>query len=98
MLLNRSVGLSAIAALACLTLGCATAQADPPAAPAQQATAPAAAPTLPPVEPAAREALRRMSAYLGTLQSFRVVADTSADRVYENGQSLQFNGRVTYDV
>ena len=98
MLFQRSVGLSAIAVLACLTLGCATAQADPPAPAPQQAAAPAATSAQPAVEPAAREALRRMSAYLGTLQSFRVVADTSADRVYDNGQSLQFNGRVTYDV
>lgn len=44
------------------------------------------------------QALQRMSAYLGTLQSFRVVADTTSDEVFDNGQTLTFGSRVTYEV
>ena len=50
------------------------------------------------VEPDALNALKRMSAYLGTLDSFELKADTTVDQVFKNGQKLQFGGQVTYKV
>lgn len=61
----------------------------PAAAPAEQA---------PVVEPAALEALDKMSAYLRTLQAFQVSSDTMREEVNDNGQKLQFLGSVTYKV
>lgn len=55
--------------------------------PAQQAAAPA-------VEPGAVDALRRMGAFLETLQSFEIRADASKDEVLESGQKLQFESDV----
>jgi len=83
----RSALLSVVAAAALMLPAAMT------SAPALAQSAPQAA-----VQPEALQALQRMSAYLGTLRSFRVVADTTADRVYDNGQTLEFGGRVTYDV
>ncbi|HRD27427.1 MAG TPA: DUF2092 domain-containing protein [Caulobacter sp.] len=62
---------------------------------AAEATAPAVSPA---VDPAALQALERMSAYLGTLTTFRVVAQTTYDQVYDNGQTLTFDSTITYDV
>jgi hypothetical protein len=73
---------------------------DPASAqPAKTAAAPtSSASATPKIEPDARAALNRMGAYLRTLQSFEVVADTSRDQVTDDGQKLQFDGTVTYQV
>lgn len=94
MRLYRPTWAAASAALFALTSGFASTAAAQDALTSPQ---PPAA-EQPAVEPAAREALRLMSEHLGSLRSFRVVADTSADRVYANGQALKFNTTVTYDV
>jgi hypothetical protein len=39
-----------------------------------------------------------MSAYLSTINSFELKAETTLDQVYRNGQKLQFGGQVTYKV
>jgi hypothetical protein len=50
------------------------------------------------VDPAALQALQRMSAYLGTLQAFEVKAATSADIVLDDGQKVQLTEDVVYKV
>jgi hypothetical protein len=62
------------------------------------AAAAAANPVPAAVEPAAYDALKRMSAYLNTLKSFEVRSTTVRDEVVSNGQKLQFGGTVTYKV
>jgi hypothetical protein len=93
--------------VACCVLSVATAtlpslgsaQTAPAPAPAP---APAAAadtdPTTPVVEPEARQALERMSAYLGTLTSFEIKTQTSLDIVTEIGQRVQIDGTAHYKV
>ncbi|MCG2841089.1 DUF2092 domain-containing protein [Sandaracinobacter sp. RS1-74] len=66
-------------------------------------TAPAAAQTPAPqagaaLDPEAAEALNRMGAYMRTLKSFEVKSDATFERVYENGQKLQFGTVTTYRV
>lgn len=92
--------------VACCVLSVATAAAypswalaqAPPAAPA--AATPAAPDDLvaPEVEPEARQALERMSAYLGTLKTFEVRTQTSLDIVTETGQRVQIDGTAHYKV
>jgi hypothetical protein len=67
-----------------------------PAAPTPPAAAPA--PAANPVEPGALEALRRMSAYIGSFTTFKLTADTTLDVVLDNGQKVQVSGETTYDV
>ncbi|MEI9891150.1 MAG: DUF2092 domain-containing protein [Caulobacteraceae bacterium] len=64
------------------------------------ASAPAAKPAAarPDVEPAAVQALNRMGAFIGTLQTFEVKSDTTEDVVLETGQKLQFTRQVAYRV
>lgn len=50
------------------------------------------------VEPEALQALQRMSTYLGTLQSFEITANTTADIVLDDGQKVQFVEDVDYKV
>jgi hypothetical protein len=66
------------------------------AAGAAGAAADAAMPAV--VDPAALAALERMSAYLRTLTSFEVQAETTADTVLETGQLVKLPGKVTYRV
>lgn len=81
-----------------------TAACSPPAQKAQ--TSPesaesktAAAPEAPPVDPRAVEALMRMSAYLRTLQSFEVLAETTMDQVLtDTEQKVQFAGNGIYRI
>ena len=54
--------------------------------PAQQA----GASDLDPIEPAAIEALKQMGAYLRTLESFQVRAESTSEEVLTDGQKLQF--------
>jgi hypothetical protein len=51
----------------------------------------------PAVEPAAIQALEKMSAYLRTLDSFSLEAEASADAVLDDGQKVQFDRDVTVD-
>jgi hypothetical protein len=77
---------------------------SPPAAPAASATSapPATAPddglVAPEVEPEARQALERMSTYLGTLKTFEIRTQTSLDIVTETGQRVQLDGTAHYKV
>ncbi|MDO9433640.1 MAG: DUF2092 domain-containing protein [Phenylobacterium sp.] len=75
-------------------------QAD--AAFAQQKPSPAAQGPLPPhateVEEDALKALRRMGAYLDTLKTFGLTANTSLEVVTVDGQRLQLDGVTTYKV
>lgn len=66
-----------------------------PAAPAA-ASAQKAAVEKEVVEPAAVEALRRMSAYLQTLNAFELATDTSLDLVNDHGQRLTLDGTTRY--
>ena len=50
------------------------------------------------VEPAALQALKRMSDYLGTLTTFEINSDTTLDVVTESGQRLQLGGSAHYKV
>jgi hypothetical protein len=92
----------------------ATAPASPakPAAPAAKPAAPAAkAPSTatrsaapgpqagqPAVEPRALQALQRMSAYLGSLNTFEAETQTSLDVVTMDGQRIQLDGVANYKV
>lgn len=51
-----------------------------------------------PVDPAALQALQRMSAYLGTLNAFQIDASTTADVVMDDGQRVQLTEDVVYKV
>lgn len=62
-----------------------------PAAPKPPSAAPAGE-----IEPEAIQALRRMSAYLGTLNAFELTTDTTLDLVTEAGQRVQVGGRTHY--
>ena len=50
------------------------------------------------VDPAAIEALQRMSAFLGMLQTFEIKANTSVDIVLDDGQKVQLAEDVVYKV
>lgn len=81
-----------------LSLSAPASIAAPAAAAATPAAAnPAAAPD-PDVEPAALEALSRMSAYLKTLTAFELRAETTLDLVTLDGQRLQVGGVSQYKV
>lgn len=57
------------------------------------------APADPPaVDPEVVAALKRMGAYLDTIKTARVVADTSIDEVLDNGQKVLVTGKVTYQL
>ncbi|WP_312162138.1 DUF2092 domain-containing protein [Phenylobacterium sp.] len=59
---------------------------------------PAAAAADNPIDPEAIEALKRMSAFLGTQTAFELVSDGAIDVVLDDGQRLQFGERSTYKV
>lgn len=69
-----------------------------PAALAAPKAPPATAAPAPVVEPEAVQALSRMSAYLSTLTSFSVTAETSTDLVMYDGQILKLDGVNQYTV
>lgn len=62
--------------------------------------APAAAqtPTSDDIDPQAVEALKRMSAFLGTLSAFELKADGAFDLVLDDGQKLQFGEQSVFKV
>jgi len=51
-----------------------------------------------PVDPASVEALRKMGAYLQTLQRFRVVHELTGERVLRDGQKIQHAARAELSV
>jgi hypothetical protein len=79
-----------------LLLGCAAALAGPPAY-AQSSAAPTEA-LAPDVDPRAVEALKKMSTYLSSLQSFRVISEASLDVITVNDQKVQLDMVTTYQV
>lgn len=81
-------GLSRIALAAVLLAVPATGLAQQPAA-ATGTPAP-----VEPADPAVLDALDKMGAYLRTLNSFEVRADTTIDEVLESGQKLQFASAI----
>jgi hypothetical protein len=50
------------------------------------------------IDPAALQAMDRMSAYLRTLVNFEITADNSVERVLENGQKIENDQVATYKV
>ncbi len=68
--------------------------------PAPAASAPGAGAELPPqeVEEDALKALKRMGAYLDTLKTFGLTANTTLEVVTVDGQRLQLDGVTTYKV
>ena len=88
------LGLCAAIALA-LTSASVLATAAPQPAPKP---APATAAPAPTVEPAAVQALERMRAYLGTLTTFEIRAETSLDLVMYDGQLVTLDGANRYTV
>lgn len=98
--------------LAALTVAAVAASALPIWAQAQRppsARAPAAAAKAKPetntktadapmVEPAAFQALQKMSGYLRTQTQFQMDADTSLDLVLEDGQKIKVDGTTSYKV
>lgn len=83
------------------TLIAALALSLPPAmsfAQAQPVVAPDAPADQTMVEPEAREALEKMSRYLGTLRTFEIQTKTSIDLVTEEGQRIQLDGDAHYKV
>jgi hypothetical protein len=69
-----------------------------PAAVVTAMTQPAAAQETPYPAPDPATALHRMGAYLGTLQSFQVVATSSIDLVTEDDRRIDLDGTNTYKV
>jgi hypothetical protein len=82
------------AALACLV----SSGTEAAKAPAKKDTAATTQNAKSSVDPDAVAALDKMGAYLRTLNTFAVKADTLTDNVLENGQSVQFAGTVDYKV
>lgn len=67
-----------------------------PSASAAKATTPSA--TQPAIAPEALQALRRMSAYLGTLPVVELTSRTSLDVVTNAGQRIQLDGVASYKI
>jgi hypothetical protein len=64
----------------------------------QDMKTPPAVPTKDALEADAVQALKEMSTYLATLNTFEIRADTTRDLVSENGNRVQFGGISTYQV
>jgi hypothetical protein len=100
----RSLSVSVAAAALCLGLAAAApspaAETKKAPAPARKAPpgpkAPAVAPQSP--DPAAVDALIKMSVYLQSLSSFDMTTETSLDLVAMNDQKLQLDGTARYRV
>lgn len=50
------------------------------------------------IEPEAVEALKRMSAYLGTLTAFEVTANSTSDIILDDGEKIQFAEKSNFKV
>jgi hypothetical protein len=57
-----------------------------------------AKPAKPAIEPKALETLRGMGAYLRSLKEFSVQGEGARDEIMKNGQKIQINGTVAYQV
>lgn len=79
-----------------LLLGCAAALAGVPAH-AQASSAPAEA-VAPDVDPRAVEALKKMSTFLASLDTFRLVSESSLDVITVQDQKVQLDSVATYLV
>jgi hypothetical protein len=88
----RLLHLTLSASLALASAGAAVA-AEPTAKPAKPHAAAAVT-----VDPAAVEALRRMSAYLRTLTQFEITATNAMELVLDNGQRIENDRVTTYKV
>lgn len=91
---------AALAGAGILLAGCAQTTTAPATGTAaagggQGASATAGAPA-PERDAAAIERVKQMSAYLRSLKSFQVTAQTTKDEVLETGQKIQFGGTVGY--
>jgi len=62
------------------------------------AAEPASKSDAPMVEPQALDALKKMGAYLRTLNALEIKASTLTDTVLDNGQTVQFAGTANYRV
>ncbi len=91
------VRIVAAASLACLLVApAALSQGETvPDAPPQSAEAEQADAATPALEPAALEALDRMSAFLQSLDQFEIAADTSTEYVLADGQKVMLSGTAT---
>jgi hypothetical protein len=76
----------------------AAAKAKPDAAARRHQAAPTTAANPEDIDPAALTALKRMSAYLGTLTTFEIKSDTSLQLVMEDGQKVNVDGKSRYLV
>jgi hypothetical protein len=95
---SHSPGLgSSVALVAALGILCSAVPGIAQEPPSPPATSAAAAPDET-VDPDAVQALKEMSAYLGTLASFEVRADTTRDLVAMDGQKVQLGGVSDYKV
>jgi hypothetical protein len=97
--LSFAASLSALALAGLLAGGCST-TGNSLAGDAVDAVAEGDSEPAPPpkTDPAAIEALDRMAAYLQTLQSFEIVAETEKDEVLPDGQKIQISGTNIYKV
>lgn len=77
---------TAVMAAALLSAGGALAQSPPAPTPSSD------------IEPEAVEALKRMSAYLGTLNAFEATANATFDVALDNGQKVQFADKAVVKV
>ncbi len=88
---RRSIDTSAVVFVLLLFAGIDAGVAQPGATTAQPVSASGASL----IEPDAQAALNRMGAYLRTLNSFYVTAETTIDEVTDEGEKLQFGGSVS---
>jgi hypothetical protein len=80
-----------------MLLGCAAMLAVQPAH-AQSSAAETTAALAPDVDPRAVEALKKMSTYLSSLQSFRLISEGSLDVITVDDQKVQLDMVTTYQV
>jgi hypothetical protein len=87
-----------LAGAALLQAGCAQTPAASTTPGSSSSTAASTAPAAPPVErnAAVLDRLKQMSAYLRSMKSFQVTAQTNIDEVLDTGQKIQFGGAVGY--
>jgi hypothetical protein len=92
MMRRRQVGWTVLAAALLLLSSAGEAQQTPPPA------APAETPKPPAVAPEAISALAKMGAFLRTLKTFAVRADTTTDEVLDTGQKIQLDSTLELRV
>jgi hypothetical protein len=93
--IRRACTLTVAVAVLPLVAGFGAAWAQQPAATPPAAPLAAEAPVAEAINPAAIDALKDMGAYLRTLKSFSVRAESTTDEVLASGQKVQFANTVT---